>query len=186
VAKTIIAKGKKRTEDTVELCPPNSPTSILGCWIINHTHNAKRVGKHVEVTGKFDVNVWYSHSNHSKTSVFSESIPYTDRIRLHYRDEPMSKQQEVIVNVVQHPNCTEAIISKCGKNFIISVERELVAEVIGETKLCVTVHPHSFEEEWAYNDESSSHSPEHGSAHSKNSEEPKNHGPGKGKDSSSF
>lgn len=109
------------------------------------------------MTGKFDINVWYSHNNHSKTSVYTETISYKDRIRLNYRDEPTSKHEEIIVNVVQHPNCIEAIISKCGEKFIISVERELIAEVLGETKICVTVHPHGCEEDWAFTDESSSH-----------------------------
>ncbi|MDN4607390.1 outer spore coat protein CotE [Sporosarcina highlanderae] len=156
MTKTVIAKGRKRTESTVTLRPPNNPSSILGCWVINHTHQAKKVGKTIEVTGKFDVNVWYSHHDHSKTSVFSETVPYKDRIRLHYRDEPVSGQEEIIVNVAQHPNCTEALISEDGEKFLIKVERELIAEVIGETKVAITIHPHQFEEEWAISDESSS------------------------------
>lgn len=156
VTKAVVAKGRKRTESNEKLQPPNKPTSILGCWVINHTHQAKKVGKYVEVSGKYDVNVWYSHNNHSKTSVFTESISYKDRIRLHYRDEPTSRHEEIIVNVIQQPNCTEAIISECGNHFVISIERELVAEVIGETKICVTVNPHTFEEEWPLGDESSS------------------------------
>lgn len=177
MTKAVVAKGKKRTESKETLCPPNKPTSILGCWVINHTHQARKTGKYVEVTGKFDVNVWYSHSNHSKTSVFTETISYKDRIRLHYRDEPTSRHEEVIVNVIQHPNCTEAIISKCGDKFIICVERELIAEVIGETKICVTVHPCPFEEEWPTRDESSSH--RHGHHHDhKDKHHDKGHGHG--------
>lgn len=76
---------------------------------------------------------------------------------MHYRDEPTSGQEDILVNVLQHPNCTEAIISDCGEKFIISIERELLAEVVGETKVAISVHPHSFEEEWPYNDESSNH-----------------------------
>lgn len=164
VTKTVVAKGKKRTETKETLCPPNKPSSILGCWVINHTYQARKVGKYVEVTGKFDVNVWYSHHNHSKTSVYTESVPYKDRIRLHYRDKPTSKHEEVIVNIIQEPNCTEAIISKCKEKFVICIERELIAEVIGETKICISIHPTHFEEEWAYGDESSSvHHHHHGS-----------------------
>ncbi|MBO0602025.1 outer spore coat protein CotE [Sporosarcina sp. E16_3] len=190
VTKTVIAKGKKRTETTVTLKPPNNPTSILGCWVINHTHQAKKVGKFIEVTGKFDVNVWYSHQEHSKTSVFTESVPYKDRIRLHYRDEPTSGHEEVIVDVIQHPNCTEAIISECGEKFRITIERELMAEVVGETKVCITVHPQSFEEEWKFSDESSSHEPGHsqenerGQAQVRGNEQGQNHK--QGRESSSF
>ncbi|MHA6258783.1 outer spore coat protein CotE [Sporosarcina sp. CAU 1771] len=156
VTKAVIAKGKKRTESKETLRPPNGPTSILGCWVINHTHQAKKSGKHIEVTGKFDINVWYSHHEHSKTSVFTETVSYREKIRLHYRDEPTSGHEEVIVSVIQHPNCTEAIISECGEKFVISVERELLAEVVGETKVAISIHPHNFEEEWPYRDESSS------------------------------
>ncbi|WP_245698259.1 outer spore coat protein CotE [Sporosarcina ureilytica] len=177
MTKAVVAKGKKRTESKETLCPPNKPTSILGCWVINHTHQARKSGKYVEVSGKFDVNVWYSHSNHSKTSVFTETISYKDRIRLHYRDEPTSRHEEVLVNVIQHPNCTEAIISKCGEKFVICVERELIAEVIGETKICVTVHPHTFEEEWPIRDESSSH---HHGQHHDHKDKHQDHGKGHG------
>lgn len=174
------------------LKPPNCPTSILGCWVINHTHSAKKNGKFIEVTGKFDVNVWYSHNDHSKTSVFTESVPYKDRIRLHYRDEPVSGQEEVLIEVIQHPNCTEAIISDCGEKFTITIERELLAEVVGETKVCVTVHPHNFEEEWSFSDESSSH--DFGGGHGKGPgrqeaqslESSHDHNHKKGKDPSPF
>ncbi|WP_232843400.1 outer spore coat protein CotE [Sporosarcina beigongshangi] len=183
----------------VTLKPPHSPTSILGCWVINHTHQAKKVGKYIEVTGKFDVNVWYSHQDHSKTSVFTECVTYKERIRLHYRDEPTSNHEEIIINVIQHPNCTEAIISDNGENFIITVERELIAEVIGETKICVLVHEqHNFEEEWPYRDESSSIHHENNHNHSDRKEKREDsrqegrpgHGPGhdhpRGKDAPSF
>ena len=177
MTKAIVAKGKNRTESKETLNPPNKPTSILGCWVINHTHQAKKSGKYVEVSGKFDINVWYSHNNHSKTSVFTETIHYKDRIRLHYRDEPTSRIEEVIVDVIQHPNCTEATISDCGAKFVIAVERELVAEVVGETKVCVSIHPHTFEEEWPERDESSSHG--HGHKHG-HAEHDKDHNKGKG------
>ncbi|WP_153731353.1 outer spore coat protein CotE [Sporosarcina obsidiansis] len=148
MTKAVIAKGKHRSDSTVTLKPPNRPSSILGCWVINHTHQAKKVGAYVEVTGSFDVNVWYSHHDHSKTSVFTESVPYKDKIALHYRDEPTSKQEETIVTVLQHPNCTEASISECGQHFSISIERELLVEMVGETKVSVTIHPHPYDEEW--------------------------------------
>ena len=109
VTKAVVAKGKKRTESCEVLRPPNTPSSILGCWVINHTCSSKKHGRYVEVTGKFDINVWYAHHDHSKTSVFTETINYKDRIKLHYRDKD-STGEEVHVRVLQQPNCTEAII----------------------------------------------------------------------------
>ena len=42
VTKAVVAKGKKRTESCETLRPPNTPSSILGCWVINHTYQSKK------------------------------------------------------------------------------------------------------------------------------------------------
>ena len=155
VTKAVIAKGKKRTESKETLCPPNAPTSILGCWVINHNYQAKRVGKFVEVSGKFDVNVWYAYNNHSKTAVFTETVSYKDRIKLSFRDGDIIDSDDVKIRVLQQPNCIEAVISKSGDKFNVTIEREFLAEIIGETTVVINVHPSDFEEEWDYQEESS-------------------------------
>ncbi len=158
VTKAVVAKGKKRAEASETLRPPNNPSSILGCWVINHTHQAKKHGKFVEVTGKYDINVWYAHHEHSKTSVFSETVPYRERIKLHYREEDTHGVEDVHLRVAQQPNCTEAVITSDGEQFKVTVERELHAEIVGETTVCIQVQPQDVEEEWSYKDESSSSS----------------------------
>lgn len=158
VTKAVVAKGKKRAEASETLRPPNNPSSILGCWVINHTHQAKKHGKFVEVTGKYDINVWYAHHEHSKTSVFSETVPYRERIKLHYREEDTHGVEDVHLRVTQQPNCTEAVITSDGEQFKVTVERELHAEIVGETTVCIQVQPQDVEEEWSYKDESSSSS----------------------------
>lgn len=158
VTKAVVAKGKKRDEVCNTLRPPNNPSSILGCWVINHTHQARKSGKFVEISGKYDINVWYAHHEHSKTSVFSETVPYKERIKLYYRDEESLGVEEVHVRVIQQPNCTEAIITPNGEQFKVTVERELHADIVGETTVCIEVQPTDYEEEWSYIDESSSSS----------------------------
>ena len=158
VTRAVVAKGKKRTECNETLRPPNAPTSILGCWVINHQHQAKKNGNFVDVSGKFDVNVWYAFNNHSKTAVFTETISYKDRIKLKYRDGEESDSNEVKVRVLQQPNCIEAVISKNGELFNVTIEREFLVEVIGETSVVINVHPIDFEEEWSFEEESSSQS----------------------------
>ena len=159
VTKAVVAKGKKRAEACESLRPPNNPSSILGCWVINHTHQAKKNGNYVEVSGKYDINVWYAHHDHSKTSVYSETVPYKEKIRLHYReDDDIHGSEEVHVIVYQQPNCTEAVITSDGEQFQVTVERELHAEVVAETSICVQVQPQEYEEEWSFKeDDSSSH-----------------------------
>lgn len=177
VTKAVVAKGKKRTESSEILHPSNKPTSILGCWVINHHYHAKKVGKYVEVTGKYDVNVWYAYNNHTKTAVHTETVSYKDRIKLHYRDEVVNDSNEVYVKVIQQPNCIEAIITPNGCDFNVVVEREILVEVVGETKVVVSVHPLEFEEEWRFDDdkeESSSSSSSSSEGYSKHKDkEPK-------------
>ena len=163
VTKAVIAKGKKRTESCEVLSPPNTPSSILGCWVINHSCQSKKQGNYVEVTGKFDINVWYAHHDHSKTSVFTETIHYKDRIKLHFRDKD-SSGEEVHVRVLQQPNCTEAIIIEKGTKFQVTVERELLAEVVGETTICIQVQDDDFEDDWTFEESSSSSAGSHSSS----------------------
>ena len=67
--------------------------------------------------------------------------------------------------------------------------REVPTEVVGETKVCVQVHPVDFEEEWRFDDESSSSSSSSSGGHGEEKDYKKDFGSEKGdsdKDSSSY
>ncbi|WP_338754122.1 outer spore coat protein CotE [Bacillus sp. FJAT-52991] len=150
ITKSVVAKGRKFTQSHHTISPPNHPSSILGCWIINHEYKAKKVGKTVEVHGIYDINVWYSHHDNTKTSVVTERVDYKDVIKLKYRDEHCFDDDEVIARVLQQPNCCEAVISKHGNKIVVHVEREFLVEVVGETKICVAVHPPGSDGDWDF------------------------------------
>lgn len=158
VTKAVIGKGKKHTSIVETLRPPNEPDSILGCWVINHTYQAKKVQNYVEITGKYDINVWYAHHDQSKTSVFSETVPYRDKVKIQYREGSQPSVEEIKVRVVQHPSCEEAIISPEGEQFQVTIEKEIVVEVVGETLLSIQVAQQDVEDEWKYDESSSSSS----------------------------
>jgi spore coat protein E len=145
ITKAVVAKGRKFTQSTHTVSAQHRPTSILGCWIINHRYDAKKCDRTVEIHGQYDINVWYSYSDNTKTEVVTETVAYTDVVRLKYRDDDdiISDDQEVIVRVIQQPNCLECTISPNGNKIVVQVEREFVAEVIGETKVCVAVYPNA-------------------------------------------
>src|SRR5690606_14681205 len=105
--------------------PPHHPSSILGCWLINHKYEARKKGKKVEVIGSFDMNVWYSHNDNTKTSVVTERVEYKDIIKLKYRDPDCFNDKEVSARVLQQPNCIEAVIAKSNK-VSVSCEREFL------------------------------------------------------------
>lgn len=70
------------------------------------------------------MNVWYAYNNHSKTAVYTETIAYRDRIKLHYRDDEVGDSNDVHARVIQQPNCIEAVIAPCGEKIKVLVERE--------------------------------------------------------------
>lgn len=139
ITKAVVAKGHKFTQSQHTICPAHNPSSILGCWIINHKYEAKKSGKTVEIHGHFDVNLWYSYNENTKTEVVTERVRYTDVIKLKYRDKDCIDDDGIIAKVVQQPNCCEAVISPGGNKIVVHVEREFAVEVIGETKVCVRI-----------------------------------------------
>ncbi|MFS0600489.1 outer spore coat protein CotE [Peribacillus frigoritolerans] len=149
ITKAVVAKGRKFTKSSHTICPAHHPSSILGCWIINHKYDAKKVGKKVEIHGSYEINVWYSYNHNSKTEVVTEKVQYTDVISLKYRDPDYLDDHEIAAKAVQQPNCLEACISPCGQKIIVHVEREFFVEVVGETKICVAVSPDGHcEDDW--------------------------------------
>ena len=67
VTKAVIGKGKKlfTTDNTIKVS--NLPSTILGCWVINHNFQGQKNGDQITITGSYDVNIWYSYDDDSKT-----------------------------------------------------------------------------------------------------------------------
>ena len=82
VTKAVIGKSKKNITNEFEFSPSNVPDTILGCWIINHTFSGSLQSGEVQLTGNFDVNVWYSYDNNTKTTVYTQNFSYNDKIKM--------------------------------------------------------------------------------------------------------
>ncbi|MFA1822200.1 outer spore coat protein CotE [Virgibacillus oceani] len=141
ITKAVCGKGKKFTQATHNVSPSHKPTSILGCWIINHLYNAKKKSEDtVEIHGSYDINIWYSYNDNTKTEVVTERVTYTDVVPLSVKDHnTINDEFDVIAKVIQQPNCLECKISNKGNKIIVEVEREFLVQVIGETKISVKV-----------------------------------------------
>ncbi|NLM32085.1 MAG: outer spore coat protein CotE [Acholeplasmataceae bacterium] len=138
VTKAIVGKGKKiiRIKDSVT--PKNEVFSILGCWIINHEFEATLIDNKVEVAGNFEANIWYSYDENTKTDIAKKIIGYSEVIKTRQIvKEVSSDSRDVIVRILQQPTCTNAKITDSGLE--LEIVFEVVAEVIGETKMMVTV-----------------------------------------------
>lgn len=135
VTKAVIAKGKKSSTNKYTLETEEVPNTILGCWVINHTFNGTNLGNKVLVSGSFDVNVWYSYDNDSKTAVSTQKFSYSDTMRLNVEDA--SASNEVIVKSIQQPTVSDVSIQDGIVN--LNINKELGIEIVGDTKIKVPV-----------------------------------------------
>lgn len=147
IVKAVVAKGRKHTNSKHTIRPNTTPSSILGCWIINHAYKAEKVGNTVEVDGHFDINCWYSCNDNTKTDVATERVNYKDKIKLKYKDDNTIADREVVCKVLQQPNTVEATISPNGNRIVVTAEREFLVELIGETKLWVKLGEADFDDD---------------------------------------
>ncbi len=138
VTKAVIAKGRKcfRINQTIPVS--DDAGNVLGCWVINHTTNSTLGLNSAEVCGSFDVNVWYANLDNTATGIAEAAINYKENIKIREIScDNVSRNSEVQVKVLQNPTCTNACIT--DKGIELEIVFELLVEVIGETKIMVTV-----------------------------------------------
>src|SRR5699024_6447895 len=154
ITKAVCGKGRKFTKENHSGCPSHRPSSILGCWVINHLYNAKKTSKDtVEGKGSYDINIWYSYNDNTKTDVVNERVYYCDRIPLSIKDENcINDDLDVIAKVIKQPNYLECNIAKKGNKIIAEIEREYSVKIIGETKVYVKVSKENIQhdDEWDF------------------------------------
>ena len=143
VTKTVIGKGKKYFNNKYSLETNEKPTTILGCWVINHKFNGNMQNNDVMVNGSFDVNIWYSYDNNTKTNVINDTIKYNDLINIKSRLNT-NKDSEIIVKALKQPECINATIN--GNKIDFDIEKELGIEVVGDDKIKILTEDN--EEEW--------------------------------------
>lgn len=135
VTKAIVGKGKKKYQDTYKIEVEDTPTTVLGCWIINHVFSGKENNKQVEINGSYDVNIWYSYDNDTKTKVVNKNITYNIIEKINLKDD-ISGNKDIIIRSIKQPT---AISAKEDGNIInIEIEKELGIEIIGDAKVKVS------------------------------------------------
>ena len=139
VTKAVIGKGKKYFKNNYTIESTDNPTTVLGCWVINHKFKGYKSGDKIGVDGSFDVNIWYSYENDSKTTVVSRKIDYNDLLNVKTRDNvDLTGDTDIIVRSLKQPNCSKVNIGENGSiNF--DIEKELGVEIVGETKMKIAI-----------------------------------------------
>lgn len=138
VTKAVIGKAKKTSVSKFSLTPEETPDTVLGCWVINHNFEGQNQKGLVYVQGGFDVNVWYSYNNDTKTAVTTKHFTYEEKMNIHLKDgSTLTDASEIIVRSLTQPTVTDVNID--GADVNIAVEKELGIEVVGNTMIKVSV-----------------------------------------------
>ena len=130
VTKAVVSKGKKLFTSTNSVTV-NNPSTILGCWVINHNFNGVKEGNKIIIDGSYDVNIWYSYDNDTKTDVVRETNKYSEVINMRDRDNVSG--EEIIVRSLKQPNCVKVDID--NNNIVYTIEKELGIELVGDIKV---------------------------------------------------
>lgn len=146
VTKAIIGKGKKYFKNNYTIETDSKPTTVLGCWVINHKFKGFKSGEKIGVDGSYDINIWYSYDSDSKTTVVSKKIDYNDLFNVKTKENvDLTGDTDVIVRTLKQPTCSKVNIEDNG---VISfdIEKELGVEIVGETKMKIAIEED--EEPW--------------------------------------
>jgi spore coat protein E len=145
VTKAVIGKGKKYFKNVYSLKTEVLPSTVLGCWVINHKFKGYQSGEKIMIDGSFDVNIWYSYDSDSKTGVVSKRIDYSETVSIKTKEEnDLNTDNEIIVRTLKQPNCTRVEIKDGEIEF--EIEKELGIELVGDTKVKISVEDD--EEPW--------------------------------------
>lgn len=140
VTKAVVGKSKKNSTNKYTMTVENIPNTILGCWVINHKFSGYTNNDNINVNGSYDVNVWYSYDNDTKTGVANKTYNYSETIPVHLK-ENVSDGKEVMVRSLKQPSVNEVNIE--NGNIVLSIEKELAVEVVGNTMIKVPVESYN-------------------------------------------
>ena len=138
ITKAIIGKGKKvfKNEYSVE-CEKNINT-VLGCWVINHELKGIKDGEYIKIVGSYDINIWYSYDNNTKTDVVSNKMFYEERVRVRIKENSeINDNTEIIIRSLKNPTCID--VSNSDKTIKYTISKELGIEILGDTKIKIPI-----------------------------------------------
>ena len=138
VTKAVVGRGKKVFSSNHEISLDINPTTILGCWVINHSFSGEKINNEVFISGSFDVNLWYSNQENTSTEVVKDSVKYKEKINVKMSDDKYDGNDEIIVRTLKQPVCVKAEIVDGMIKYVI--EKEFAVEVVGDVMINVGIN----------------------------------------------
>lgn len=138
VTKTVIGKGKKTFKNDYELTTDTDVDTVLGCWVINHKIHGKKDDEYIKINGSYDINIWYSYDNNTKTNVVSKKMFYEEKVRVKVRENgELNDNSEIIIRSLKNPTCID--VSNEDKTIKYTISKELGIEIVGDAKIRIPV-----------------------------------------------
>lgn len=138
VTKAVIGKGKKTKSEEYVIETNEKIDNVLGCWVINHNFRGNVSNNTIVVSGNFDVNIWYSYNNNSKTNVMIKKFNYEYPMNVNIKENAsLTKDSEIIVRTLEQPSVVDVNIE--NNNIHLTIEKQMGVEVIGDTTVRVSV-----------------------------------------------
>ncbi len=152
VTKAVIGKGKKTIRENREVTLGEKIDNVLGCWVINHTFSGDILNEVVVVNGNYDVNIWYSYDNNTKTNVIIKKFNYQDPMKVKLKENSkINNNSEIIVRSLSQPSVSDVeVVDSVIK---LTVDKQMGVEVIGDTMVRVSVEDQMDDYEEIFDDE---------------------------------
>lgn len=128
--KTKAVTDKKIYDNNLKytLVTKETPNTILGVWIINHDFKSVKVGNDLQIEGSFEVNVWYSYADNTKTNVATRIVTYSETIPKIFNDD-----SDYSLRVLGNPTCRDSSIE--DGVILVEVFKQFEIEVIDEIEI---------------------------------------------------
>ena len=138
VTKAVIGKGKKVFKDEYEISVDKDIDTVLGCWVINHKMKGEKDGDYIKIIGSYDINIWYSYDNNTKTDVISNTMNYEEKVHVRIKDNSyMNDDSDIIIRSLKNPSCID--VSNKDRTIKYTISKELGIEIVGDQKIKIPV-----------------------------------------------
>lgn len=136
LTRAVLAKGKVETSNVEKLELKNNPSKLVGCWIINNNFLSIVENSKVYIVGSYDIHIWYAINNDKDTAIEKITMEYKDLVEF---DEKFNTDEgEFKLYCNEYPHCIG--MELVDNNALVTVNKKVLVDVIGETKLMVDVN----------------------------------------------
>lgn len=112
--------------------------NFLSPTVITHKIKGKKDDEYIKINGSYDINIWYSYDNNTKTNVVSKKMFYEEKVRVKVRENgDLNDNSEIIIRSLKNPTCID--VSNEDKTIKYTISKELGIEIVGDAKIRIPV-----------------------------------------------